>query len=374
MLSIEDEVQLNGLIRYVYDKNITHGRLLNCTIVDENTAAVISLQVIILLAAFLNSFRMGLAFEYKIAPRKNAKFLIIGYLCQFFLQPCLALLIVWLLRDLITPYQKMSVLCLGACPGGVASTAFAGLLGGNKEKATRISTNTVFFSWIFTPSILLAMSLVIDYPSDLFDKHGRTFVAALIACVSFAIVPLFLGAILRKYFFTQSEERMEKLQKFQKLLFLLEILTTLATVFLVLPQARKFTTRYIVTVGLLLPFITAAFGYVFAALVHTILLTPFISKLLPKNADVVTEYTTFGLTSGIQNNRLAMAVLVAWSFWKIDGFNCKTAFLHTNIGPALYGLSQMLTGGLAVLTNNTRKRNKLIEGEKGRFLGEETNL
>ena len=318
-----------------------------------------ALQAIIMLAVVLNSFRMGLAFEYRLEPRKNAKFLIIRMLTQFLMIPGLVMLVVWLFRDLVTPYQKMSILCLGCCPGGVASTAFAGRLGADTEKATRISAFTVVFSWLFTPALFLLLSLYIDYDSPLFTNHLRTFVSVLAACVTFALVPLVLGGLLRGQVFND-DSRQVALTRLQRILFLLEILTTLATVFLVMPIAKKFTTRYIVAIGVYLPFLTAAFGLLFATICHWVMLR-FCGCCLPEKTDPIEEYKTFALTAGIQNNRLAMAILVAWSFWNIEDFYCAKAFVHVNIGPALYGLSQLLTCGLAVLVKQMGARNRLAQ-------------
>ena len=120
-----------------------------------------------------------------------------------------------------------------------------------------------------------------------------------------------------------------------------------------------------------MPFIMAFFGYVFSIISHTILLK--FESCLGQNSPVclqkaekIKEYKTFALISGIQNNRLSLAILASWTLWEFDGFSCPRAFLEVNVGPALYGFSQVLCGVVAVCLNGVRHKNRDEEGDSER--------
>ena len=140
-------------LEHIYGINET--ALLDCTL--PIGPGIIALEVIILTAAFLNTIRTGLSFEYKISPKKNIKYHIVGQVSQFVLIPGLFVLCIWLFKDIISPYQKMSIIVLSACPGGIASTGFSENLGGNKEKASRLSTLGLLTSIVITPVLMMVI-------------------------------------------------------------------------------------------------------------------------------------------------------------------------------------------------------------------------
>lgn len=364
------------VIRYIYGleptANVTN--LFRCEFPpDKNvdSPGITALQAVIVAGVLVNSLRMGLDFSYQVEHRRNIKFLIIGSLIQFLLVPAIGLFLVWLFKDLMTGFQQMSILCITVCPGGLLSTGLAEKVGSSegtkqgqrmREKSARISTFTCFYSWIITPVLLMLVSMYIDSDLKIFTDLGRFYLAGLIGCFGFGLAPITLGIFLRRRILSKLD--VQKIHKIQKLLVLLEFLLTIANVVLVLPLAKRYTTKYIITLSVCLPFLLGIAGYFFAAICHSIMLKfncAFNFKHKSSKIDPITEYTTFALTAGIQNNRIAMIILMAWSFWSLLGHNCPMAFLHVAIGPALYGLSQILTGVIVVLTNNTRKRNAAAE-------------
>ena len=78
---------------------------------------------------------LGVALDIKVSHIKevfaNPKPAIIGYCCQFFLLPAITFLLIWTLKDYLSPGVALGMILMAACPGGNISNFFSALAKGN---------------------------------------------------------------------------------------------------------------------------------------------------------------------------------------------------------------------------------------------------
>ena len=114
----------------------------------------------------------------------------VGFCCQFLLMPLLSYGLGYLLLQ--TNYERLGLLLLGCCPGGVGSNFWTAMLGGD----INLSVTMTFFSSVAAFAMTSLWIFVLGSPL-VSEDVPIPFLQLAIALVSFA-VPVVLGVLARK--------------------------------------------------------------------------------------------------------------------------------------------------------------------------------
>jgi BASS family bile acid:Na+ symporter len=97
----------------------------------------------------------GVALDIKISHIKevfaNPKPAIIGYCCQFFLLPAITFLLIWTLKDYLSPGVALGMILMAACPGGNISNFFSSLAKGNPALSISLTAMATLSASLLTP-------------------------------------------------------------------------------------------------------------------------------------------------------------------------------------------------------------------------------
>ena len=114
----------------------------------------------------------------------------VGFCCQFLLMPLLSYGLGYLLLQ--TNYERLGLLLLGCCPGGVGSNFWTAMLEGD----INLSVTMTFFSSVAAFAMTSLWIYVLGSPL-VSEDVPIPFLQLAIALVSFA-VPVVLGVLARK--------------------------------------------------------------------------------------------------------------------------------------------------------------------------------
>ena len=97
----------------------------------------------------------GVALDIKISHIKEVfvkpKPAIIGYCCQFFILPAVTYLLIWVLKDYVSPGVALGMILMAACPGGNISNFFSSLAKGNPALSISLTALATISASILTP-------------------------------------------------------------------------------------------------------------------------------------------------------------------------------------------------------------------------------
>jgi BASS family bile acid:Na+ symporter len=97
----------------------------------------------------------GVALDIKISQIKEVfarpKPAVIGYCCQFFLLPAITFVLIWALKDLISPGVALGMILMAACPGGNISNFFSALAKGNPALSISLTALATLSASLLTP-------------------------------------------------------------------------------------------------------------------------------------------------------------------------------------------------------------------------------
>ena len=113
-----------------------------------------------------------------------------GFCSQFLVMPVVSYGLGWLL--LTTNYERLGLLLLGCCPGGVGSNFWTAMLGGD----INLSVTMTFFSSLAAFAMTSFWIWILGSPL-VSEEIPIPFTQLAIALVSFA-VPVVLGVLARK--------------------------------------------------------------------------------------------------------------------------------------------------------------------------------
>jgi len=188
IFGINCEIEENG---FYLDKSINIEVVVGRIKVDENLLVNVGMSVGLGLALLIMG--MEIETEQVLEVVKKPIGPIVGFCCQFIVMPLTAYGLGYLLLD--TNYERLGLLLLGCCPGGVGSNFWTAMLGGD----INLSVTMTFFSSVaaFAMTSLwvwLLGSTLISETDDLPIPYSQL----AIALVSFA-VPVVLGVTAKKF-------------------------------------------------------------------------------------------------------------------------------------------------------------------------------